>query len=79
MTGDDEEEITEEIVDGIFIEHQYKIENIPGYAEAAKQASKCMRKIFDGEELTDQEHEELDRAMGELMMLEIAHRYGIKR
>ena len=46
MTEDDDE-ITEEVVEGIYIEHQYKIENIPGYAEAYERAYKLMKRIID--------------------------------
>jgi hypothetical protein len=68
---DEDEEITEEMVEGIYVESQYKIENIPGYAELFKCAAVYFRKIFDGEKLSEKEQEDFNRVMFEMYLAEM--------
>jgi hypothetical protein len=70
-----DEEITEQMVEGIYAESQYKIENLPGYAEAYKRAYACFKKFMeDGYEPNKHDQEKLDQALGEMMILEFLHR-----
>ena len=47
MTDDDDDEITEEMVEGIYIEHLHRIETLPGYAEGFERISKLMKRVID--------------------------------
>lgn len=67
---------TEEMVGGIWAEHQYKIENIEGYAAAFDRVSNYMRKMIDEDfKPSKQEEEDFELAMGEMMFLDIIHRH----
>jgi len=65
-----EDEITEEMVEGIWAENQYKIENIEGYAAAFERAKNIMLNVVDREP-SDQEKQDMANAMAELMFLEM--------
>jgi hypothetical protein len=68
---DDEEELTEEAVEAIYAESQYKIENVPGYADAFQRAYKSMTKIvLSNDEPTQQDRDEFDRAMLDLYLID---------
>jgi hypothetical protein len=71
-----EEEITEETVEGIYVESQFKIENVPGYAEAFKRVSAILRKSIQGTKLNKRDEKELGHAMGELMMLDMEYQFS---
>jgi hypothetical protein len=71
VVTDEDEEITEEMVEGIYVESQYKIENIPGYGELFKRVSVYFRKIFDGEKLSEKEQEDFDNVMLEMYLAEV--------
>lgn len=70
-------EITEEVVEGIYIEGQYKIENVPGYAEPFKRVTDHLRKCMDSDDYkpSEQEQEEFGRALAELMWIEMCYRF----
>jgi hypothetical protein len=72
------EAVSEDYVEGIYAESQYKIENVPGYAEVFKRVKTCMLKFLgDDYRPTEAELAEFDRVMGELMLIEIGHHYGV--
>jgi hypothetical protein len=63
--------ITERMVEGAHAQNQYKIETIPGYAEAFQRVSNCLKKSVEPGYITTQDDkDELDRAMAELYMIE---------
>jgi hypothetical protein len=66
------EALTEEEIEGIYIEHEYKIENIPGYAEAEKRLFELFGRLLDGGNLArPHDQEEFDKAMADLWMIEM--------
>jgi hypothetical protein len=68
----------EQEIEGIYAESQYKIENVPGYAEVFKRVKEIMTKFITIEYCpTEQELAEFDLAMGELMIIELSHYYGV--
>jgi hypothetical protein len=67
------EALTEEEIEGIYIEHQYKIENIPGYAEAQERLFGLFRRLLDDDSKTTspQDEEEFDKAVFDLWKSEM--------
>ena len=74
--SDDEEEFTEEVVEGIYVEHLHRIETIPGYAEASERALEAMRRLIDDDkpiDPTDTDHP-FSKAIWELYLLSLGLR-----
>jgi Zn/Cd-binding protein ZinT len=63
--SDDDDEITEEMVEGIYAEHQHKIETISGYAEAFQRLYELMHKVMLGEQV---DPKAINEAMLELFL-----------
>jgi hypothetical protein len=65
-------EITEEVVEGIYAEHQYKCETIEGYAEAFERLSGLMQKAMDNDDKpSKQARDDINKAMAELAFIEM--------
>jgi hypothetical protein len=73
MGGDDEEEITEEMVEGIYVESQHKIETMPGYAEAFKRVQKCFETCIDEDRKLGPDDQEFAKALLELWLLDMKY------
>jgi hypothetical protein len=81
VSMNEQDELSEDVIAGIWADHQYKIENVPGYAEAFKRVSNCLRKSIDDDDYkqSKQDKEELDRALADVYILDLMHHYRFKR
>lgn len=70
------EKITEEVVEGIWAESQYKVENIPGYADLFKRAGDALSVLVDNDNKDPKAFEDVLKIMFEMYLLELRHRHG---
>jgi hypothetical protein len=69
--------ITAKDVAAIYRAAQHKIETVPGYREALERVLDLMGKIAQPNYVDSAaDREQLDQAMGDLMLIEFEHKFG---